>query len=225
MEKHKKYDIDKWNRIMNVTQSNYANMIKRLSRRYKVSNLVLIYYSIFLIIITLTSHYFPTYFHTGLGEYFGIILSIIVLAYSLVNNSANYAVRIADIQRGLNSIKTLKRELDENNIEEKKEKYYAVTDMTECREDVDFFITIKHMCKEYDINWITKKHKSERKKQEEKSEDNEEDTEKTIKNYLSEINIILEESKIIAEYIWYIVLFIAPIIIFLVCIVYNGRIL
>lgn len=34
----KKYDARKWKKIMDTTQSNYANMIKRLDRRNKVSN-------------------------------------------------------------------------------------------------------------------------------------------------------------------------------------------
>jgi len=99
-----KYDCHKWKKIMDTTQSNYANMIKRLERRSKVSNYILIYYSIFLIIITLTGKYFPTYFNCNLGEYFGVILSVVVLAYSLVNNSANYSVRIARIEDALNKL-------------------------------------------------------------------------------------------------------------------------
>ena len=142
-----KYGVTKWKNIMDVTQSNYANMIKRLERRYKVSNYILIYYSIFLIIMTLTTHYFPGYFHAKLGEYFGVILSIVVLAYSLINNSANYPVRIADVERALNKIKTIKRELNEESIECCKEKYYAVTDATERRDDMDFFITVVNLCK------------------------------------------------------------------------------
>ena len=49
-----KYTKDKWKKIMDTTQNNYANMIKRLTRKSKVSNFTLIYYSIFLIISSLT---------------------------------------------------------------------------------------------------------------------------------------------------------------------------
>ena len=98
VQSSKKYDSNKWRKIINTTQSNYANMIKRLSRKQKISNLVLIYYSIFLIVNTLTGKYFPQYFNTELSEYFGIILSVVMLAYSLINNSSNYAVRISDVE-------------------------------------------------------------------------------------------------------------------------------
>ena len=154
------YDVAKWKRIMDVTQNNYANMIKRLERRYKVSNYALIYYSIFLIIMTLTAHYFPRYFHAKLGEYFGVILSIVVLAYSLINNSANYSVRIADVERALNKIKTIKRELNEESIETCKKNYNAVTDATERRDDMDFFITVENLCKAYDISIFAKPKKN-----------------------------------------------------------------
>ncbi len=148
----KKYDSNKWRKIINTTQSNYANMIKRLSRKQKISNLVLIYYSIFLIVNTLTGKYFPQYFNTELSEYFGIILSVVMLAYSLINNSSNYAVRISDIEESLNQLKTIKRSLSEENLDECISKYNKVADSTERREDVDFFITVKHLCKEFKIN-------------------------------------------------------------------------
>ena len=45
-----KYDKAKWKNIIDTTQSNYANMIKRLDKSQKMSNFVLIYYSIFLIV-------------------------------------------------------------------------------------------------------------------------------------------------------------------------------
>ena len=54
-ERVPKYDEKKWMKIMDTTQSNYANMIKRLSKKQKVSNFVLIYYSIFLIIMKINT--------------------------------------------------------------------------------------------------------------------------------------------------------------------------
>ena len=209
-----KYGVTKWKNIMDVTQSNYANMIKRLERRYKVSNYILIYYSIFLIIMTLTTHYFPGYFHAKLGEYFGVILSIVVLAYSLINNSANYPVRIADVERALNKIKTIKRELNEESIECCKEKYYAVTDATERRDDMDFFITVVNLCKANNINVFT----GVRKNQNDNSEIEDSLETKTIYEYLSEINVWVEEIKISFEYISYIFLFTMPFSIFLLCV-------
>lgn len=218
----KKYDKNKWKKIIDTTQSNYANMIKRLSRKNKVSNLVLIYYSIFLIITTLTSKYFPLYFNSKLGEYFGVILSVIVLAYSLVNNSANYAVRIANIEESLNKLKTVKRSLEDRELEECVREYNEITDNTERRDDVDFFITVKHLCNEYDIDWLTKKRKKRMNKQSKRKNDEYKKQEEVVNNYISEINVWAEEGKIISEFIWNTILFAVPLVIFFVCIVFSD---
>ena len=218
----KKYDKKKWKKIMDTTQSNYANMIKRLSRKNKVSNFVLIYYSIFLIITTLTGKYFPGYFNLKLGEYFGIILSVIVLAYSLVNNSANYAVRIANIETSLNKLKTIKRGLEDRDLEECVNEYNEIADSTERRDDVDFFITVKHLCNEYDIDWLTKKRKKKNIEKVENKDDEYKKQEEVVNNYISEINVWVEEGKIICEFIWNAILFIVPLLIFITCIVFSD---
>ena len=218
----KKYDKKKWKKIIDTTQSNYANMIKRLSRKNKVSNFVLIYYSIFLIIATLTSKYFPWYFNSKLGEYFGIILSVIVLAYSLVNNSANYAVRIANIETALNKLKTIKRGLEDRELEECVREYNEITDATERRDDVDFFITVKHLCNEYDINWVTKKRKKKTVKKDENRDEEYKKQEEVVNNYISEINVLVEEGKIISEFIWNAILFLVPMLIFVLCIIFSD---
>lgn len=211
------YNKTKWKKIMDTTQSNYANMIKRLSKKQKVSNFVLIYYSIFSIITTLTSKYFPNSFNSELGEYFGIILSIIVLAYSLINNSANYAVRIEKAKDVLNSLKTIKRQLEEENLSDCVEQYNYIADNAERREDVDFFRTVKHLCKEYHICWLTKKRKKSDKDIQQLSDEDKEQ-EKVVNNYISEINVWVEEAKIIFENVWIAILFLVPIVIFVLCV-------
>ena len=96
---------------MDTTQVNYANMVKRLTLKKKFSNFMLIYYSIFLIIYSLTSKFYPQYFKVELSSYFGRIISIIVLVYSLINSSANYSERISSAGLVLNRVKDIKREL------------------------------------------------------------------------------------------------------------------
>lgn len=219
-----KYDKKKWKKIMDTTQSNYANMIKRLSKKQKVSNFVLIYYSIFLIITTLTSNYFPEYFNSTLGEYFGIILSVIVLAYSLINNSANYAVRIEKIKDSLNGLKTIKRKLEEEKLSDCVEQYNNITDNTERREDVDFFRTVKHLCKEYHICWLTKKRIDKDKVQLEHLGDEDREQEKAVNNYISEINVWVEEAKIVFENVWIAILFLVPAVIFVVCVLFSEKV-
>lgn len=219
-----KYDKKKWKKIMDTTQSNYANMIKRLSKKQKVSNFVLIYYSIFLIITTLTSNYFPEYFNSTLGEYFGVILSVIVLAYSLINNSANYAVRIEKTKDALNSLKTIKRKLEDEKLSDCVEQYNSITDNVERREDVDFFRTVKHLCKEYHICWLTKKSKNTKKNQAEPLSDDDKEQERVVNNYISEINVWAEEAKIIFENAWIAILFLVPFIIFALCVIFSEKV-
>ena len=76
------------------------------------------------------------------------------------------------------------------------------------------------MCKEFKINWFTKK----RKKGEEgwqQDEDAEEyrNQEKVVNDYISEINVLIEEGKIVFEFIWEAILFLIPILVFILCII------
>ena len=95
MNENKNYnDKNKMYDIMNTTQSNYSNMLKRLQIRKSFSNFVITYYSITLIVYTLTAEFFPDKFNTELSNYFNIILSIVVLTYSLIITNAKYSERI-----------------------------------------------------------------------------------------------------------------------------------
>ena len=49
---------DVWRKICSTTLSNYINMEKRLSDNKRISNLILTYYSVFLIINSLTALFF-----------------------------------------------------------------------------------------------------------------------------------------------------------------------
>lgn len=208
-----KYDKTKWKKIMDTTQSNYANMVKRLTRKSKFSNFILIYYSIFLIVTTLTIKYFNGYYNPVLSEYFSIILSVVILAYSLINNNANYGIRIYNIENSLNDLKNLKRKLDQGSLEECVEKYNDITDKTERREDIDFFHTIRSLAKLYNISIFTKKPK--------KRSDGEIDREKVkvVTDYLADINVFIEISKMILEYAWYLIVILIPVLVFIICIV------
>lgn len=215
----KKYDKEKWKIIMNTTQSNHANMIKRLSRKSQISNFTLIYYSIFLIMSSLTCKYFPGNYNSTLADYFNIVLSVIVLAYSLVNNNANYNVRISNIESSLNQIKNLKRKLDDDNLDKSIKKYTEITDKTERRDDRDFFITVKQLSKSYNINWFTKKPYNKRRIRVEIDKKQI----KVINNYLAEINVVAEILKVIAEYLWYVILFSTPIVVFVLCLIIKSK--
>ena len=124
MNENKNYnDKNKMYDIMNTTQSNYSNMLKRLQIRKSFSNFVITYYSITLIVYTLTAEFFPDKFNTELSNYFNIILSIVVLTYSLIITNAKYSERIQAAERILNEVKAKKRELIEGNVAEKRKEY------------------------------------------------------------------------------------------------------
>ena len=98
-DKNKMYDI------MNTTQSNYSNMLKRLQRKKSFSNFVISYYSIALIVYSLTAVFFPEVFDEKLSSYFNIILSIVVLTYSLIITNAKYSERIQAAEWIMNEVK------------------------------------------------------------------------------------------------------------------------
>lgn len=209
-----KYTAEKWIKIMGTTQCNYSNMVKRLTRKSKISNFALIYYSIFLIVISLTSKYFPNNYNSNLAEYSSIVLSVIVLAYSLVNNNANYSVRINNIENSLNELKKIKRELNDKNLDKYIEIYNQITDKTERRDDRDFFNTVKNLAKLYNISIFSKKPKGN-------FENINANGIKVVNGYLAEINIYNEICKAVLEYSWYVFLFIIPIIVLILCVIYH----
>lgn len=122
-------------------------MLKRLTRRKVFSNFVITYYSLALIIYSLTAEFFPNQFDVKLSSYFNIILSIVVLTYSLIITNANYSDRIHSAEKVLNEVKAKKRELTEENVDEKRNEYDRIISKAEYRSDIDFFRTLKQRCK------------------------------------------------------------------------------
>ena len=216
----KEYTKDKLFDIIDTTQMNYANMLKRLDRKAKFSNFVAIYYSIALIVYSLTEKFYSAFYDENLSEYFSIIISIVILAYSIVNSNAHYSERIKNAENILNSTKSLKRELTDGNLDDIKKKYDEIINKAEYRSDVDFFRTLKQKSKEYGIHWIiyridisNKKNKS---KYADKYADKKEKLDK-LNNYLSEISPINQQINIVFDYILSGVIYIMPVLIFLIC--------
>ena len=202
-DKNKMYDI------MNTTQSNYSNMLKRLQAQKAFSNFVITYYSIALIVYSLTAEFFPGIFDTELSSYFNIILSVVVLNYSLIITNAKYSERIQAAARVLNEVKAKKRELSDDNIIEKRREYENIVAKAEYRSEIDFFRTLKQKCKENDIRLIC--YKKDLKKMEDRNE-----AEK-LKGYLSENFLLTQQIKILLQYIWHGIIVIVPIILFILC--------
>lgn len=200
-------DSNKWTRISNLTLSNYSNMNKRLEHKKKIAETILVYYSVAIIILSITAKYFPDFVNRNIAEYFGIVCSVVLLAYSLVNNTAKYDRRIAECQRVINGVKTLKREINAD-IEVFKEKYYKLIDNVEIRDDIDFFRTLKQQCKEANVYFWCVKSKGT----------SESDELAELKNHLSEVNIPIILCRIALMYITDAFLLLLPIAVFILCV-------
>lgn len=246
------YNRDKYYRIMDRTQSNYANQLKRLSRDKKRADFILIYYSLALIIYSLSGKFYPELFNENWISYSSIILSIIVLIYSIVNSRSEYSGRISSIQHALNDVKRLKREVGalpkfsdikplspscgeaaeceectSCNADRKKacdtlnglkKEYDTLVSKTEIRDDIDFYYTILQLCKQYGINPYTGLYND-------KTAPDPKQTSVEIMEllgYISEINPRLQRFHIRLLKFWHGFLYLAPVLIFVAGILFNG---
>lgn len=207
---------DKIYDIMNMTQSNYSNMLKRLESKKIFSNFTITYYSIGLITFSLTAEFYPSKFDVKLSSYFNIILSIVMLTYSLIISSSRYPERIQAAQAVLNEIKAKKREITDDNVREKREEYEAIMENAEYRSEIDFFRTIKQRCREKDVRWY-------RYKEDLKKDLKIDDVElKRLNNYLSENFPLTQQMKIVLLYLWDAVIVMTPVFLFVLCIIYKN---
>lgn len=139
---------EKLKTICDTTLRNCINTKKRLNLNDLFSKFILSYYSVFLIILTITGKYFEK-FNDHLSEYFGIIISVVLLVFSLINSNSKYEIRVIKLDQSINNLKTLKRNIsdikDEKGIIDSKESYNKIVDKTEMRSDLDFFKTVKEL--------------------------------------------------------------------------------
>mgnify|MGYP001773207077 CR=1 FL=1 len=97
-----------------------------MKQKKSFSNFVITYYSIALIVYSLTAEFFPNVFDVKLSAYFNIILSIVVLTYSLIITNAKYSERIQAAEKVLNEVKAQKRELSDSNVAMKRKEYETI---------------------------------------------------------------------------------------------------
>lgn len=147
-------DPDKIYDIMNTTQSNYSNMLKRLQSKKTFSNFVITYYSISLIVYSLTAEFYSDIFDVKLSSYFNIILSVVVLTYSLIITNAKYSERIQAAEKVLNEVKAKKRMLTKDTVKDVSIEYEKIMSKAEYRSEIDFFRTLKQKCKKYGVTGI-----------------------------------------------------------------------
>ena len=146
-KQEKKYTLEKFREIIEMSLNNSINMKKRLSSNNKFADFTLVYYSFFLIFFSLIDIIFPKFFNDSWYTLLNISLSIILLIYSLENKNSRYVERIDKQEKTINLLKTLKRN-ESLLIEDLKKEYNKIIDNTEMREDVDFHYTLKSLCKE-----------------------------------------------------------------------------
>lgn len=201
--------------IMDITQSNYSNMLVRLSHKKKISNVIITYYSIALIVYSLTGEFFPNQFNIKLSSYFNIILSIVVLTYSLIIANANYSDRICSAEKVMNDVKAKKRELTEDNVNEKRKEYDEIVAKAEYRTDIDFFRTLKQRCRKNNISWLHYKRDIENIRIQTQDKNNE--IEK-LNGYLSENFPILQQLTLLRQYMWDAIMLATPVVLFVICV-------
>lgn len=266
------YNRDKYYRIMNITQSNYANQWKRLSKDSKRADFILIYYSIAIIVYSLSVKFYPSLFNEIWSTYAGLILSIIVLIFSIINSKAGYPERIAKVQVALNEVKRLKREVatlpellprkcktDMNKggisstvavianeekacssscetaynsnphtqcqsanvcpeLERIKKEYDDIVNNTEMRDDLDFYYTIRQLCKQYNLDPFTGK---SAKGVDPKEVDEGSPVIREIKSYISENNPRKQRFHVYFLTLYHFALYSAPVFIFFTGIIVN----
>lgn len=203
-------DPDKIYDIMNTTQSNYSNMLKRLQSKKTFSNFVITYYSISLIVYSLTAEFYSDIFDVKLSSYFNIILSVVVLTYSLIITNAKYSERIQAAEKVLNEVKAKKRMLTKDTVKDVSIEYEKIMSKAEYRSEIDFFRTLKQKCKKYGVHWYrwNKGFEWDGIKLEEVER---------MQEYLGENFPIIQQIKIVFGYVWQGVIIGIPIVIFVFC--------
>lgn len=177
-------------------------MWRRLSINSSISNIILIYYSIFLIVNSLILVFFKDIYNKNISDFSSIVISVVLLVYSLINSKAAYIQRIEKTQEVINKLKSLKRRIKNKDIMDIKNRYDEIANNAEVRSDLDFFRTIKQLCKKKNISW--------------RKIPTDSDYEK-IRDYLSEINPYLLNIKVILIFIIHIIIFILPVIVLILC--------
>ena len=218
------YNLEKYFRIMDTAQLNYANQYKRLSKNDKRASYIVVYYSIVLIVYALSVHYYPKWFDSTWINYCNTIISIIVLVYSIINSKADYANRASKASESLNKVKGLKRRLGrlkakpQESPEQKSEwekefnviieEYSILSSSVEVRDDLDFYYTICSLCKKYGISILGAKANNS-----EGNPNNE--AIKELNGYIAENAPFMQWVHVNVLRIWHLILYLAPILIFL----------
>lgn len=214
-EINKKYTLDKFREIIEMSLNNSINMKKRLSSNNKFADFTLVYYSFFLIFFSLIDIIFPLFFKDSWYTLLNISLSIILLIYSLENKNSRYVERIDKQEKTINLLKTLKRN-ESLPIEDLKKEYNKIIDNTEMREDVDFQYTLKSLCKEKGVYFWRKPNFDNY------SEDKRKECER-VKRYLAEHRKYTIQLKIFIDILIKFLILLLPLVYLVIQFIVNAR--
>lgn len=214
-EINKKYTLEKFREIIEMSLNNSINMKKRLSSNNKFADFTLVYYSFFLIFFSLIDIIFPLFFKDSWYTLLNISLSIILLIYSLENKNSRYVERIDKQEKTINLLKTLKRN-ESLPIEDLKKEYNKIIDNTEMREDVDFHYTLKSLCKEKGVYFWRKPNFDNY------SEDKRKECER-VKRYLAEHRKYTIQLRIIIDFFIKGLILLLPLIYLVLQFIVNTR--
>lgn len=233
------YNRNKYYRIIDVTQTNYVNQLNRLSKAEKRSDFILIYYSLALIIYPLSVQFYPSLLDATWITYSSIVLSIVLLVFSIINSKAAYPQRISALQVALAKMKQLKREVGAlPNLVKRPPKCLNSSEaehvsscdscsfsesckkLEEIKREYGQIINSTEMREDIDFYYtivqLSKKHGIDPytgKEQDNRSHDeDEQDVIKDLKGYISENNPRLQQVFVCGAHVWHVLLYIIPIL-------------
>ncbi len=228
----KSYDPTEYYFMASKKQQVLTQQLKRLSKSGKRANFIVVYYSLALIVYSISTQFFPNLVNAHIIEFASIIMSIVILVYSIVSSNAKYLERAKSIENALITVKDLKRRIadlmDIANPEERKgvfnnikNEYKELCKDVEFRDDLDFYYAIKYLACQFKISKKrkTKEYLERDLSSYQYSEQEEKRIIDEIKGNLTEVNPKLQKFNIIVRKVLHLILYILPIIIMVFCVI------
>lgn len=197
------------------TIASYINKGNRLRRKQGRYTFFQVYYSVMLIIYTITQISFKQYFHDALATYLSLILSVVMLVISVLPSASDCSGKISETEETLRALRKAARELDEpEKLPSVRQDYIQIMRGAERRADIDFFRTWKGKCREEEVYWLKLLLKPHTYSGDEKK--------KQLIEYIRQVEpfrlMCLEVFEVLGD----IVLFILPLVIFVFCFVAQA---
>lgn len=219
---------------LHVTKSTYTNLARRLEQRKKFTDFILLYYSASLLILLITSKFFPI-FDEEISRYLSIVLLVVVVIYATINRYANYDSRMQSTYQLVSRIEIILQGVNATNHDLKRMEFVNLMENAGSVERIDSFRTMKTRCAERGLNWFlmwvdpegTKVDWVDRKKSalskghraiaEDLAEEQALEEINQICSDLLEVSPMMQQIKIIGDGVWKVFLAVLPIVVAFVC--------